>query len=142
MSLSDPPPGFVQTDMPAAFGLHVGPFFDCGLPDGGFIRAFRAQEFHGNSLGIVHGGMLLTAADTVLARAARGRCDRPFVTLRLTSDFVGPVRVGDWVEGRATVARLTRSLIFCHGELKVRRRLVLRADGVFKILKPERTNEA
>jgi acyl-coenzyme A thioesterase PaaI-like protein len=132
---SDPPPGFVLTTTSAAFGQHVGPFYDRDLPDGGYVRAFRVRDVHANSLGIVHGGMLMTAADTVLARAARGRTDHPFVTLRLACDFVGPARIGDWVEGGGTVTRATRSLVFCRGELRVGRHLVLRADAVFRVLK-------
>lgn len=130
------PDGFTAIEHSASFGRLTGPFYD-GHDETGFVRAFRPDERHGNSLGIVHGGMLMTFADIVLARAVRAVASgRPFVTLRMTTDFVTPARLGDWVEGRAKVTRHARGVVFVRGRLSVGARLVLKADGLFRILTP------
>lgn len=130
------PDGFTAIEHSANFGRHTGPFYD-GEDEAGFVRAFLADERHGNSLGIVHGGMLMTFADIVLARAVREvATGRPFVTLRMTTDFVAPARQGDWIEGRAKVTRQARGIVFVRGRLTVGNRLVLKADGLFRVLNP------
>jgi uncharacterized protein (TIGR00369 family) len=130
------PDGFTAIEHSANFGRHTGPFYD-GQDEAGFVRAFRPDERHGNSLGIVHGGMLMTFADIVLARAVRAvATGRPFVTLRMTTDFVTPARQGDWIEGRAKVTRQARGVVFVRGRLTVGTRLVLKADGLFRVLTP------
>ncbi|MBN9527901.1 MAG: PaaI family thioesterase [Alphaproteobacteria bacterium] len=130
------PDGFIPIEHSASFGRHTGPFYD-GQDEAGFVRAFRPDARHGNSLGMVHGGMLMTFADIVLARAVREvAAGRPFVTLRMTSDFVTPARTGDWVEGRAKVTRQARGVVFVRGRLTVGNRLVLKADGLFRVLTP------
>ncbi len=130
------PDGFTPIEHSASFGRYTGPFYD-GQDEAGFVRAFRPDERHGNSLGMVHGGMLMTFADIVLARAVREvATGRPFVTLRMTTDFVTPARTGDWVEGRARVTRQARGVVFVRGRLTVGNRLVLKADGLFRVLTP------
>lgn len=130
------PDGFIAIEHSASFGRLTGPFYD-GQDEAGFVRAFRPDERHGNSLGMIHGGMLMTFADIVLARAVREvATGRPFVTVRMTSDFVTPARIGDWVEGRAKVTRQARGVVFVRGRLTVGNRLVLKADGLFRVLTP------
>jgi uncharacterized protein (TIGR00369 family) len=127
------PEGFSPIAHSAAFGRLVGPFYDRAEGEG-FVRAFRVDERHVNSLGIAHGGMLATFADVLLGTAAFRALGRPTVTVRMVCDFLGPARRGDWVEGRAQVVRATRSLVFLRGDLTVGRHAVLAADGVFRIL--------
>ncbi len=127
------PPGFSPIEHSAPFGRHTGPFFDKD-EEGGFVRAFRVDERHVNSLGVAHGGMLATFADVVLAKAAILAASGPTVTVRMVTDFLGPARLGDWVEGRARVVRTTRSLVFVRAELTVGRHPILTADGVYRIL--------
>jgi acyl-coenzyme A thioesterase PaaI-like protein len=52
----------------------------------------------------------------------------------MTTDFVGPAHLGDWVEGRANIIRRTRTLVFVEGEVFTRKRLMMTAKGVFRRL--------
>ena len=59
---------------------------------------------------------------------------RKFVpTINMTFDFVAPAKIGDWVEGRCEVVRVTRSLLFTNIYLTVGEEKILRASGIFKI---------
>ena len=100
------------------------------------VRAFRVVEHHTNAAGIVHGGMLTTFADIVLAQAGLREVGGLIVTVRMVADFVAAGRLGAWVEGTARVRRRTRTLVFVDGELAASGRVLLTASGVFKILEP------
>jgi uncharacterized protein (TIGR00369 family) len=96
---------------------------------------FRAEPRHLNKGGVVHGGMLMSFADdalgmTVWEAAGRRNC----TTVQLNTQFVAPVRAGEFVESRAEVLRRTRTLIFVQGMLAVGDRTVIHADGIWKIL--------
>lgn len=98
--------------------------------------AFRAEEKHGNLVGTVHGGMLLTFADRslsiVVRDAAEGaRC----VTVEMASQFVGAARTGDLIEVVPEIVRKTSSLVFVRGTLTSGDRPLVAATGIWKVLK-------
>lgn len=131
------PEGFAPIEHSAEFGRLTGPFYE-KLEGDSFVRAFHVAEKLTNSFGFTHGGMMMTFADIVLARASREAAKLPVVTLRMVTNFVGPARQGDWVEGRGQVTRATRSLVYVTGRLSVGRKTVLTADGVFRIVRRDR----
>lgn len=142
MHISDrpPPPGFLAATPRSGFTGNNGPWYE--KHEGGtLLRAFRVLDKHVNALGIAHGGMLMAFADSVLARAAFAETKRSAVTMRMTCDFVGPARLGDWVEGSAELTRATRHLAFVRGRIWTGNRTVLTATAVFSALRarPDRT---
>lgn len=127
-----PASGFVESTSRGPFTTHNGPVYH--KPDDPSVRAFRALQRHCNGFGIVHGGWLMAFTDGVLGGAVWEATRSRSVTLRMNSDFVGMVRQGEWVEGRAVVTRATRSLAFARAELTVGGKIVLTAEGVFKLM--------
>lgn len=128
------PDGFTLSVSRGPFTMHNGPYFH-KVTEEGFAHGFRATRRHCNSHGIVHGGMLMAFGDGVLATAVHREAKRRAVTIRMTSDFVHMVRVGQWVEGTAWVTRAARSVCFVEGEIKTENQVVLRASGVFKLFR-------
>lgn len=128
------PEGFKLSTERGPFTTHNGPYFHKVTEDG-FAHGFRATQRHCNGHGIVHGGMLMAFGDGVLATAVYRQAQRRAVTIRMTSDFVHMVRVGEWVEGTAWVTRAARSVCFVEGEVKTGNQVVLRASGVFKLFR-------
>jgi uncharacterized protein (TIGR00369 family) len=121
----------------AAFAKYVGPIWR--LPDsenGGLKRfAFLATEKHMNSAGSVHGGMLMTLADMAMSQTSRlSSGARSCATVSLNCDFVGPGRVGDFIEARVRVTRKSRTLVFLSAELVSADHVVLVATGLWKIV--------
>lgn len=130
------PPGYeiLRNDM--GFSQHVGPFY-VRKPKDGFTLAFgfRAQAHHANRGGVVHGGMLVSFMDHALGAicfAAAGR--RPCSTISLDCNFVSPARPGDWVECTGEIGRVTSSVVFVDGRLRVNERVVMQAKGIWKVL--------
>lgn len=125
------PDGFEPIQSSNPFGGRNGPIFEkCRGQD--WVRGFRVADTHCNAGRVAHGGMLMTFADIVLARAVMERVAPPFVTLRMVSDFVSPAPLGAWVEGRARVIRATRSVVFVDGRITADGRPCLNVSGLFK----------
>lgn len=128
-----PPEGF-KPSARGPYSTHNGPFFHRSS-EAGLEHAFFVLPRHCNSIGIVHGGMLSTFLDGVLAgavgRVVRSSC----VTVHLSIDFLSMARAGEWVFGEAKVTRQTRDLVFVEGVIRVGSKDVLRGSGIFKPMK-------
>ncbi|MGE0155056.1 MAG: PaaI family thioesterase [Reyranellaceae bacterium] len=96
---------------------------------------FRVQQRHCNPAGILHGGMMMTMADMTASfgAALQSGIDKFMPTVSMSFDFVASGRVGDWVEGRCRLLKLTRSLAFTAVSLSVAGKPLLRASCVMKI---------
>lgn len=120
------------------FPAHAGPLWYRPGADGGTpMFAMLADERHTNVHGIVHGGMLMTFADTGLGITvweALGRT--PCVTIQFSIQFLDAVRPGDFVELDAEVLRTSASVVFVRGVLRCGDRRIAAADGVWKAIRP------
>ena len=115
---ANPPHGFVPISHTNPFALNLAPIYEC--EEGPiFVRGFYVRPEHTNTAGIAHGGVMMTFADIVCARDVIQEIDGMSVTVRLISDFMAPVLVGSWLEGRAEVSRATRSLVFVSCKLSL-----------------------
>ncbi|HEX4043777.1 MAG TPA: PaaI family thioesterase [Xanthobacteraceae bacterium] len=113
------------------FGELVGPIWRRGDALFGFVAA----EKHRNHIGRIHGGMLMTFADQAMGMTGRRATgEKPHATIELNMQFMGSVEVGDFVEAHCDVVRMTRSVLFIEGKLKVGARIVAAASGIWKIL--------
>lgn len=115
-----------------------GPFFGKIVSKDKVIRAFRVEEKHLNGIKIIHGGMLMTFADSALAAAVRHVSGRSSVTIKMNSEFLSPAREGDWVESDVEVIRSTRTVAFVRGDLKVGNKVIFKADAIFHYVRAGR----
>ena len=101
----------------------------------GYRFGFVAEPRHANVGGVVHGGMLVTFVDDLLGATVWFAVkQRPVTTVQLNTRFISPARPGDFVTLVPEIQRVTKSVVFVRGEVFVGDRLVLSADGVWKIL--------
>lgn len=99
-----------------AFEQRAGPFYETTEEQGQALIAFRAEPRHMNGAGFMHGGCLMTFADSALftiAREAMGGSHG--VTMNLSGDFLSAVRVGQLVEARGEVTRGGGKTVFVRG---------------------------
>lgn len=91
------------------------------------------QERHGNSMGICHGGVIMTLSDMTAAlgvNAARGEiAGSP--TISLSIDFVSAARIGEWIQADAEQVDLKRRFGFCSGLVRGDKGVVARFNGTF-----------
>jgi len=128
--IPEPPAGFVPFSSRGQFTEHVGPYFH--HPDG--MLAFFALGRHCNSLGVLHGGMVSSFLDSVLAGAAARATGKTPVTMHLSIDFLDMGRPGHWVLGEGSLTRAMGDIAYVEGALRMGRRRLARATGVFKLM--------
>ncbi len=129
---SNPPEGFEPIDPTLGFGARNGPIFE--KVDGeNWARGFRVLEKHMNKGKICHGGMLMTFADIVAARAVHEVAEFPFVTMNLTTNFVNIGALGCWVEGHARAIAKGKSVAFVEGEITSGDTVIMTFSGMFKL---------
>jgi uncharacterized protein (TIGR00369 family) len=113
------------------FGELVGPIWRKGDGLFGIVTADK----HRNHRGIVHGGLLMTFADQAMGMTGRRKTgEKPHATIELNMQFVGGVKVGDFVEAHCEIVRETRSLLFIESKLKIGAQIIASASGIWKIL--------
>ena len=103
---------------------------------------FRVEKRHTNPMGICHGGMLASFCDMLLPISAH-RVNREvglrfLPTINLQIDYLASAKLGDWVEGRAEVLKVTRSLVFAQGLATANGVPCTRVSGIFKLGQPFR----
>jgi uncharacterized protein (TIGR00369 family) len=128
--------GWSEQGVPG-FSALVGPFWT-RVQDGTRRYAFVVEERHLNGNGVVHGGMLMTFMDQSIGMTvweAIGR--KPCATIQLNVQFVSGAQLGDVIEADSSIVRETRSLIFTRGVLRRGDDVVLAADGIWKVLRPQ-----
>jgi uncharacterized protein (TIGR00369 family) len=115
---------------PIGFGELVGPIWRNGDARFGFV----VEAKHLNFNNVVHGGMLTTLADQAMGMTAfRATGNKPHATIELNIQFVGAVRLHEFVEAHCEIVRLTRAVIFMQCKLAVGTRVVANATGIWKI---------
>ena len=132
-----PPPGFRQLTELTGFAAANGPWFERVEKDR-VIRAFKPGPQHGNALGIVHGGMLAAFLDSAMGTAIWHALERRAVTLRLSIDYLGPGRIGDWLMAEGEVVGHDEHMVQVKGRLYGPRHDVLAGLGVFSLLSRKR----
>lgn len=97
--------------------------------------ALPTDARHDNSAGVVHGGLLMTFADSVLGYTAWTACppDSWCVTVSQSSSFLRAARAGDLIEVTPVVTRATRTMIFTRGDFTVGGEAVFQAASVWKV---------
>lgn len=130
-----PPAGFERFGEAGDFLELVGPVYARGEGDER-ILGLRIEHRHRNAAGAAQGGLLATLVDFALGRAIQVGIDGDGapVTVSLTTDFLRPVRVGDWVEAHTEVERVAGKLAFADCSLKVDGGEVVRGRAVFAVL--------
>ena len=114
---SEIPDGFVLVEPNSPFMAAFGPLYERRDGDS-FVPAFRVAEHHKNINNVAHGGVLTSFADMLLARALMWERQRYGVTVRLVTDYLGPAKAGDWVEGRSWITGGGNTIVFVAGEAR------------------------
>jgi uncharacterized protein (TIGR00369 family) len=143
--VSDIPEGFKAIENTGPYLSQNGPLYYKKV-DGKLVLGLRIEERHTNMRGIVHGGMLVTLADSALGSVlfTARKPPQPMVTVSLTTDFIESAHPGDWVEAHVDVLRIGSRLAYANCHLHVGERRILRASAVFAVvpeIKPKEESE-
>ena len=134
VAAANPPEGYEPILSNSPFGWENGPIFE-RVSAHGKERGFRIAERHINAGGACHGGMIMTFADILLATAVFDIAEPPFVTIRMTTDFIGPAFRGEWLSGKATAMAAGDGIVAVEGTMVVEGRVIASASGLFKVVR-------
>ena len=116
-----------------AFEQRAGPFYERREADGGMVAAFRAEERHMNGAGFMHGGCMMTFADSAIFTIATDElAGSPGVTMHLAGDFLDPASVGQLIEARGEVVRAGGKTIYVVGMIRANGKPVLSFNGIIR----------
>lgn len=129
------PPGFRRFPAVGGFATHNGPLYV--RRDGARICfAFQCLDRHLNSGGTCHGGWQMAVIDMALCTAASiavgGK--RYAITVAMNSEFLGPVKPGQWVEVWAEALKTTGKMGFADCRLTADGELAAHASATMKLL--------
>lgn len=113
----------------------LGPFL-IKEESGEISCAVQTDERHSNSMGILHGGFLMTFADYALFAFSDCGVEHPSVTVGFNSEFIAAGNAGDVVIARGECLRKTKSMVFARGSLMVGDDIIMTFSGVLKRIKP------
>lgn len=130
------PAGFAPSDHSSPFMDLLGPLYDSGTAETYRLGMVIAPR-HTNRLGQCHGAVLAALADVHLLRmVALTRTPRlTLVTTHLALDFLSAAPLGAWLEASGRIDRIGRSTCHSSGIIHARGKPVVRATGVFQIVK-------
>jgi uncharacterized protein (TIGR00369 family) len=116
------------------FGELTGPLWRRG--EGARLRfGFVVAPKHLNRAGNLHGAMLMTFADQAMAMTGREATgNKRHATMELNIQFIDTVHLGAFVEAQCEVVRTTRSVVFLHTKMYVGERVVVSANGIWKLI--------
>lgn len=134
------PDKFEPADFATRFFEQSGPYY---LHRNGeqTLVGMRIEENHINYVGVAHGGVLTTFADVALSFIVHDS-ERPqlnIVTNSLTSNFLGPAYLGDWLEAECRIDRKGRRTAYTSGTIRRAGEPIMTMTGVFTILRKERS---
>lgn len=127
------PPGFAPFAIDGNFNDLLGTLYT--RPEGdGRVWGFIADARYANPNGVVHGGMLMTFADTAMGQLAEDASGKLTATISLNVEFVSATPVEDqWIECRPSITRMGHSVAFMRGEISAGGTLLMAAQGVWRV---------
>jgi uncharacterized protein (TIGR00369 family) len=129
----EPPPGFKRLTWDTGFFGQIGPLFYRRREGQAGVMGFRIEPHHTNNMGFCHGGMLVTFADMAWGVAMNPKDKtEAFVTARLTCDFLGSGKIGDFVEGHGELLNRQDGLSTVSGRLVVGDSVIMTGVALFK----------
>ncbi|MGI1677767.1 MAG: PaaI family thioesterase [Cellvibrionaceae bacterium] len=142
--MTDLPDGFEPLFRTSPYLEMIGPIYNKKLlrsAEGidsvkGIVIGFFVQEKHCNARGLVHGGIVSGIADVALGYNASLSKNPPvsMVTTNLSIDYVGAIKLGEWVEVHVDVQKVGSRVAFANCYFVVKDKRVARASGVFNII--------
>jgi uncharacterized protein (TIGR00369 family) len=128
------PPGFEQLPLGLGFTDNLQPVYRRIEGDDARFGVVVTDR-HCNSMGICHGGVLMTLADMAAATGvnlAHGVVSGS-PTVHLDVDFIAPARLGEWIEAVAEKVSAKRRFGFCSGGIYNAKGIVSRFAGTIYV---------
>ena len=134
-----PPAGFELFSFSGPFNQVLGDVYHKEI-NGQTACGFYVTSQQTNSLGICHGGALMTFADIALACAIASKMDKyaGLPTMNLNVDFLASAEQGMWLQSSVDQLEMAYTSGFITASIKCDDQIILHANGRYKIPKAAR----
>lgn len=131
------PPDFEPVTFDVPFLHLIGPFYR-RINDPSNHLGMLVEKRHCNTVGVAHGGVLVTLADVAAARGliARRGLHLRALTISLNSDFVATAPLGAWLEAHLQIKKEEGGVGFATCEIRHGDRVIVVASGAFRFITP------
>lgn len=113
------------------------PIYSRTVPGDAVIIGLEAGPAHVNSRGMVHGGLLATLADNAMGLSCgqhlAGEAPAGLVTVSLSIDYLGPAKIGQWLEFSTSFVKTGRSICFAQCFVTADGKPCARANASFAV---------
>ena len=117
------------------FMKHLGGLSLNKIDNTNYEFTVEVKEMHLNTGKLAHGGFLSTIADTGMGTAAHQVAgDRRCVTINLDLKFITAAKLGEKLNGKVTILKKTKTLVFIKCEITNAKDILVSATGTWKIL--------
>tara|TARA_B100000214_G_scaffold128930_1_gene91667 strand:- start:685 stop:1101 length:417 start_codon:yes stop_codon:yes gene_type:complete len=114
----------------------VGPFFYKKIKNH-YISAFECKDHHLNSMGSLHGGMIMSFIDyTMFVVCLETIKEQSFVTVSCSTEFLNPSVSDEVIFGDGEITQETKSMIFVKGKIfNDQKKIISTFSGILKKIK-------
>jgi acyl-coenzyme A thioesterase 13 len=135
-SPAPPPPGYTPAGFAPGFLDRGGPYWRRGQGPASTLGV-RIGAGHLNYQDVAHGGVLTTFADVALSYVLHvSETPAPaLATATLTVNFLGAVRLGDWLEAEARIDRKGKRIAYTSGRIVRDGESVATMSAVFSLIR-------
>jgi acyl-coenzyme A thioesterase 13 len=133
--MSEVPAGFTLSARRSRFLDLLGDVYESGA-GAQYRMGVRLADQHTNFFKTAHGGFFCTLLDVYLGRLIAYSLTPPrgFVTVSLTTDFLGAAKIGQWMECSGRVDRVGKSLSHSSGLVSADGEPVARGSGIYRVM--------
>jgi uncharacterized protein (TIGR00369 family) len=132
------PAGFTRHTRSSPLTAPWEPLYAMTTADAVMI-GLRIREAHTNSRGLAHGGLITALADNAMGLSCGVRLGGAarLLTSSLAIDFLGPARIGQWLQIEPDVIKLGATLCVAQCLVTADGVPCARANGSFSVVKPK-----
>jgi uncharacterized protein (TIGR00369 family) len=109
------------------------------LTDEAVIIGLRVGAQHTNSRGLAHGGLIAALADNAMGLSCGvrlGPAATGLLTVTLSVDFLGLVKIGQWLEFGTTFVKVGKVLCFAQNFVTADGEVIAKASASFRVQAP------
>ena len=101
-----------------------------------FLLGLRIATPHCNARGILHGGVISALADDALGLSCVVESEgMSALTVHLSTEFLSVGQIGQWLEFRAELIKVGRSIAFARATVSADANVIADATEIFKMIK-------
>lgn len=133
MTAASIPEEFAPLKITNGFIGHLGPIYCKRAADNAWTLGLMSSVKHGNPNGVIHGAVFVALVDTCMGHVVEHSTGRTCATVSFDTQFIAGGKIGSWIEARARMRKVTKTLAFLEGEVSGSGEMLMTASAIFRV---------